>query len=340
MIGVSRWSMRRRGMAFAIITAVCLALAAGYTAMAVMRSNGAGSGVPAPNPSAVAELRSSDHVVLLEADGFAPRWMGLARVNGAATDHIERLPVNCDRLHYRASRGLCLTDEELSILDRDFNVVREFDVDGYASRVRISPDGRIGAATVFVAGHSYAEDGFSTATFLVDLEREQILGNLEDFSVVRDGAPFRAADFNFWGVTFADANRFYATLGSGASTYLIEGNVRERTANVIRDGIECPSLSPDGSRLAFKHRVSESFGSVHWELRVLDLETSHEIALGEHRSVDDQVEWLDDEHVLYALPRDTPATTGRVYDTWVLQAAADGAEPRIFAAQTVSPAVP
>ena len=41
----------------------------------------------------------------------------------------------------------------------------------------------------------------------------------------------RRADFNFWGVTFArDGNRFYATLGTGGKTYLVEGDVAARQA--------------------------------------------------------------------------------------------------------------
>ena len=42
--------------------------------------------------------------------------------------------------------------------------------------------------------------------------------DLESFAVTRDGKAIHAVDFNFWGVTFTrDANRFYATLGTGRS---------------------------------------------------------------------------------------------------------------------------
>ena len=42
------------------------------------------------------------------------------------------------------------------------------------------------------------------------------MADLETLQITRDGQPFKNADFNFWGVTFAqDSNTFYATLGTG-----------------------------------------------------------------------------------------------------------------------------
>ena len=38
---------------------------------------------------------------------------------------------------------------------------------------------------------------------------------------------------------------------------------------------------------------------------MLDLETMRETPLAESRSVDDQAEWLDDDHVLYGIDGDT-----------------------------------
>src|SRR4051812_43445825 len=120
---------------------------------------------------------------------------------------------------------------------------------------------------------------------------------MEDFAVWRDGTRFQSADFNFWGVTFArDSDRFYATLGSGRKTYLIEGDVPTRQARVLRENVECPSLSPDNTRIAFKKQVG-SGGRSQWRLYVLDLATMSEIPLAEVSDVDDQVEWLDDGQV-------------------------------------------
>ena len=72
------------------------------------------------------------------------------------------------------------------------------------SRARVSPDGRLGAVTAFVTGHSYADPGsFSTRATIIDMERGRRIADLEDFEVSRDGKPFESIDFNFWGVTFA-----------------------------------------------------------------------------------------------------------------------------------------
>ena len=161
--------------------------------------------------------------------------------------------------------------------------------------------------TLFVAGHSYADGAFSTATTLVDMSSGETAANLEQFTVLRDGVPISAPDYNFWGVTFApDGNRFYATLGSAGKTYLLEGDLAARQMKVLREGVECPSLSPDGTRLAFKQLIS-STDTRMWHLAVMDLATleDHPLAV-ETRSVDDQVEWLDDGHVLYALPDEGP----------------------------------
>ena len=89
------------------------------------------------------------------------------------------------------------------------------------------------------------------------------LGNLEDFSTWRDGVRIKAADFNFWGVTFArDPTTFYATLRTAGVTYLVRGDLALRKLTVLRENIECPSLSPDNRRIAFKKRVGPASGAM------------------------------------------------------------------------------
>ena len=170
--------------------------------------------------------------------------------------------------------------------------------------------------TVFVSGHSYAAGSFSTQTLLLDLQTGATIADLETFTVRREGRPFKSADFNFWGVTFApDPNRFYATLGTGGIQYLVEGDVGQRRATVMRPGVECPALSPDGGRIAFKKRTMVG-GALIWRIAVLDLASMTERLLdGETRSVDDQVEWADDRRILYGLPDET--TPGRT-SIWLL----------------------
>ncbi len=103
----------------------------------------------------------------------------------------------------------------------------------------------------------------------------------------------------------------------------------------VRTDAECPSISPDGSKVAYKVRLGNPAPG-QWHLAVLDLATGKQTVLAETRSVDDQVEWLDDNHVLYALPRTgTEATTS---DIW--QVPADGTgKTSVFIPEGASPAV-
>jgi Tol biopolymer transport system component len=136
-------------------------------------------------------------------------------------------------------------------------------------------------------------------------------------------------------VTFtADSNRFYATLATGGRMHLIEGDVAARRARIVADGVECPALSPDGTRVAFKKRTGGVVSSVVWRLAVLDLRTREVRELAETRSVDDQVEWLDDGHVLYALPAAAAGTAAM--HVWAV--AADGSgQPRLVMPDADSP---
>jgi dipeptidyl aminopeptidase/acylaminoacyl peptidase len=233
-------------------------------------------------------------------------------------------------------RGLCLMSRAgltaagftAMVVDEELRIERKVKLDGILSRARVSPDGRYGVATAFVVGHSYADDGeFSTQTTLIDMETGEKLADLEDFTVTRDGRPVRAVDRNFWGVTFAgDGDTFYATMATGNRSWLIEGSVSSRRARTLRENVECPSLSPDGTRIAYKRRVDD--GSVIWRLHVLDLRTMQDAPVTETRMVDDQAEWLDDDTILYGLEG----------DVWAARADGSGA-PRRLLPDALSPAV-
>ena len=106
--------------------------------------------------------------------------------------------------------------------------------------------------------------------------------------------------------------QFYATHGTGSHHYLVRGDALTQHATVLRDGVECPSLSPDGKRLAFKARVGKPF---QWRFHVLDLKSGRETALEETRSVDDQIAWLDDSRLAYGV------------DEEVMEVPADGSSP-------------
>ena len=218
----------------------------------------------------------------------------------------------------------------LEIFDETFTVRHRVPLTGVPSRTRVSPDGRWAAATVFEHGHSYAEEGFSTRTTIVDTATGRVYADLEQFEVERDGHRFKLADFNFWGVTFAaDSDTFYATLASGGVNYLIGGRITTRRAQVIRAGVECPSLSPDGTHIAYKHRVSRSA----WQLWLFNLQTGAERALShETRNLDDQVDWLDDGHVIYQMVGSGGA------NVWSVETSGT-ASPRLLVEHAFSPSV-
>lgn len=215
------------------------------------------------------------------------------------------------------------------LFDASFEKLHELSLAGAPSRARISPDGELAATTVFVTGHSYAQAGFSTRTAIVDVRTGRELGELEQFTVRRDEKVIRSVDFNFWGVTFArNHDRFYATLGTRGKTYLVEGNLPKAELRIIREGVECPALSPDETRVAFKQR-SGGLGPVTWRASVLDLRSLEVTPLAEPRSVDDQIEWLDNEHVLYGLGEGRPGESSAVTDVWSVRADGTGAARRL-----------
>jgi hypothetical protein len=127
----------------------------------------------------------------------------------------------------------------------------------------VSPSGRRGAFTLFVTGRSYATDGgFSTSTTILDMGSGEAVGNLEEFRAYRNGDRIDAPDFNYWGDTFAaNDDRFYATLATAGERYLVEGSIERRQVRVLRENVECPSLSPDETRIAHKKLVGDEGGN-------------------------------------------------------------------------------
>ncbi|PYR40044.1 MAG: hypothetical protein DMF93_12125 [Acidobacteria bacterium] len=247
---------------------------------------------------------------------------------------------SCQRVSFAAGRGLCLHVERGLLntysavpLSDHLKPGTAIKLQGLPSRTRIAPDGRVGAITVFVVGDDYAAE-FSTRTTIVDLSSGDEIGELEQFGTWKNGQRFRATDFNFWGVTFArDGTTFYASLRTAGMKYLVRGELALRKLSVVRENAECPSLSPDNRLLAYKKRVGPSPDS--WRIHVLDLASNVERVLdGETRYVDDQVEWLDQAHVLYAIPRRTTS----IADVWVLPV--DGSAPaKLFLPEAESPIV-
>ncbi len=254
----------------------------------------------------VDQLRASPHVVYLSRRTDSFDQVGLASVANPDERLLLASP-SCERSYFGPRTGLCLviTRESLSpkayavFVDRAFKTIRQLPLDGLPIRARVSPDNRWAAATVFVSGENYSGD-FTTRTSLFNLEDGSVIDSLETFTTERGGRVFKAIDFNFWGVTFfPSGDRFLATLGTGGKRFLVEGDIARRHLTVIQEDVECPSLSPDGTRIAFK-RASKVKGA--WRLWVMRLESGEAWPVtDEDRYIDDQAEWLDNERVLYGL---------------------------------------
>lgn len=294
---------RRR--ALAAIAGLCIVAGAGYLAFAALDPNQVTTDAHPVAGHDLGDLTAAQ-LMVRAVDRDDPFLNGRVFVlEGGHPRQLDGGGLSCARVYFADDRGLCLATAEsgvayeATIVDSSLRPLRRLDLAGLPSRARISSDGRYGAMTVFVNGHAYASSGgFSTVTTIVDMRSGGLLGNLEDFQVIRDGQPLEAVDFNFWGVTFAaDPSRFYATLYTGEHYYLVEGNVGRRTMRVLRDGVECPSLSPDGTRIAFKSRIGDEN---RWRLKVLDLATLADHPVAERHSIDDQPEWLDNRALVYS----------------------------------------
>ena len=223
---------------------------------------------------------------------------------------------------------------QLAILGHDLRERRSIPLTGFPNRLRVSASGRMVAWTLFIDGHSYDPGaGSPRAPEFSTPAPARWSTRSETFAATVDGRPYRAADMNVWGVTFTgDDNRFYATMSSGGHRYLVEGDFAARTFRTVTDRVECPSLSPDGTRIAFKAAIGGD-PARGWRLSVLDLATKKTVALAESHSVDDQAIWLDDRTVAYGLQRSDGTN-----DVWAVPADGTGG-PRLFVSGANSPSV-
>jgi hypothetical protein len=336
--GTRRWRL----IALAVVVVVVLVGSFLFVARARTRQEAAASAVPAGVTTAdLATVTSGPHIIFRSTTP-GPGYGRAAAVPLSAPGGPRALtPATCDRVYATTGDAICLnsrpamvTSYEATLLGRDWKPVRELPLSGVPSRARLSHDGTLSATTTFVYGHSYTSPGqFSTETLISRTDGSHS-DNIESFKLIVDGKPFDPKNRNLWGVTFADDDHFFATAASGQKTWLVKGSISARTLTALREDAECPSVSPDGTRVAFKTRNGLPVGQ--WHLAVYDLATGKATLLSETRSVDDQVEWLNNSQVMYGLPRQGEGASST--DVWITNADGTGS-PKLFIPDAWSPAV-
>ncbi|MFK4088096.1 TolB family protein [Kribbella sp. NPDC020789] len=240
------------------------------------------------------------------ADG--PDHGKLAAVPAADPGGTRRVgDLSCDRFAAARGTAICLRLKpdslppmtDVLVLDAKLQEIHRETLPGTPSRARVSPNGRIVNWTMFVSGDSYAASGFSTRTGLYNLDKKRLTKSIETLPVMVDGKGYSASDLNFWGITFkAAGDGFYVTMASKGKTYLIDARYgTEYFGTAIAQNVECPSLSPDGRRIAYKQKVATG----KWRLAVLDLATRKVINPPDDRLLDDQPVWRDNNTLLYPL---------------------------------------
>ena len=290
-------------------------------------------------------LVDAPHIVFRDT----ARGAGYGRVGIVPLAHPAARPaitgLTCDRVYVAGGRGLCLradrgviTTYKGVIFDaRTFRPQHTFSLPGNPSRARVSADGRLVAYTVFVIGDGYGSPGFSTRTFVRDAASGRELAQLERLHDLprRPRHPRRRLQLLGRDLRarrqplLRDARDRRAGPTSSRATW------PATEMKVLTDGVECPSLSPDGTRIAFKQRAGGGIGPVHWRPAVLDLATLRSHPLADTRNVDDQIEWYDNDHVAYGLPQ---GASSPVTDIWKVPAAGGGRPERVLAGAW-SPAV-
>jgi hypothetical protein len=247
----------------------------------------------------------------------------------------------CERVYATSKNLICLSSDRgfittygAHILDNNMQQTQALPFVGIPSRARLSSDGGYAATTSFTSSDSYASLTFSTRTYISRVGGSTV-GNLEDFTLIHDGQSIKPVDRNYWGVTFAaDDDTFYATVRWSNHTWLVRGSIARRTMVTLHEDAECPSLSPDGKNIVYKQRGDLPLGS--WRLVDYNLASGTITPLAETRSVDDQVEWLDDSDVIYGLPHGM--SQNGVVDVWSVPISGTG-KPTLLIPEAASPAV-
>lgn len=333
---------RQRIIVLLLVAVIAVAAAGIYSVLAFQDARASQEAPPPINATTSEALPVAPFVVFRNT---APgQGFGMAATVPLADPGGQRAlsGASCDRVYGTHELTVCLqtkhelaTNFQASVYNSGWKETASWPLPGIPSRARTNADGSLVATTVFVSGHAYSAAGFSTATVIRD-QAGTNASNLEDFALMQDGSRIKAADRNIWGVTFAPGQPdvFYATASSQGKIWLVRGSIAGKTLTVLRNGIECPSVSPDGTHIAYKKSDSGTLAG-HRSIAVLDLASGTEAVLSEQQSIDDQIEWLDNSTVLYGLPRDGTELDS---DIWSIKTD-PSAKPTLFIEHAWSPSV-
>src|SRR6478672_11670736 len=170
----------------------------------------------------------------------------------------------CERVHFAAGHGVCLSAEHAAessyfavAFGADFAPAGRSELGGAPTFARVSPDGRLAAASFQTSPPTEEAPIAPSETWLLDTASGKVVADLADFDLVRDGVTVTEPEVDYWGVTFKrDGDGFYGSVRYGGNIYLAEGSIAAHRLTVLRGGVSAPSLSPDQRHLAFASLVS------------------------------------------------------------------------------------
>ncbi|MCG2798117.1 MAG: hypothetical protein L6367_06195, partial [Cellulomonas sp.] len=279
--------MRRvppRVLALVAIVAVVVLGVGGYVWWAARTHQAASDTAPSVASTSLESVLAGPHILFRNTLPGAQYGLVAAVPLDDPTGARAFTEVACDRLYHAGDYTSCLrtvrgvaTTFEAELLDSSWQSVQTWPLPGIPSRTRLSDDGTLVATTAFVTGHSYAQVGFSTETKIHGTDGTDF-GDLESWTFLVDGSPVTAADRNFWGVSFIDDDTFYVSAASqsAAKTWIATGTLSTRTISTLREGGECPSVSPDRSKVAYKKVQRVEDGQSVWAYAVLDVASDTE----------------------------------------------------------------
>lgn len=249
-----------------------------------------------------AGLLSQPHILFTTKDTQGG-LLGVADYGAPGTSHAIT-SFACQQVDFAGGKGVCLKTTaskaapyEGFVFDGALHFLRHLTLSGNPLAVRVRNDGLVAAYTVGAYADRDEVTGPPplTRVFFVELATGKTLP-LDGFAVLHQ--PKKPAGVRlFADVTFdaAHLNRFYAVMVEGRRHELVRGDWTRGTVTVVRQNVESPAVSPEGTKIAYI-----TVGA-HPQLSVLDLATGRSHTVAEHRDVEDQPTWLDANRILYVV---------------------------------------